>query len=409
MIIVSGIFTALGVIIVLGFLGNYLFKKTGIPDILILIVLGLLLGPVFHIVDPSIFTDFSQIFAALALMILLFEGGLNLNIYKVFQESSRATLLAFIVVVTSMIITSLFAMFFLGWDLLPGLLLGAMVGGSSSSIVVPLMRKIKVGEKIVTLMSLESAFTDALTVVVGIAVLQLLISPTNNGVYSVTHGIASAFSIGAMFGLLGGIIWLKTLKSIEGEPYKNILTLAIVFLIYSLVETLGGNGAISSLMFGLVLGNARAISRIIRSKEEMKTERTMKEFHSEISFLVRTFFFVYLGMIVMISNLYLVFLSILLSSLLLITRIFSVYLTTIKNPVLKKSRDLMSIMLPRGLAAAVLSQLPIAYGIENANVYPDIVLTVIMTTVIICTMGVFIISKRNKKIRGENSGGKKNT
>jgi len=398
--LISGLFGVMGFIIILGFLGDFLFKKTGIPDILILLVLGLLFGPIFNLFDVSIFMNYSQIFAAIALMILLFEGGLNLNIYRVFQESSRATILAILGVTISMIITTLFTKTFLGWNILPGLLLGAMIGGSSSSIVVPLIRKINVSEKIETLMSLESAFTDALTVVIGITLIQLLVTPSGSNLYTLTHGIASEFSIGAMLGLIIGVIWLKILKSIEEAPYKNILTLAIVFLIYSLVESIGGNGAISSLIFGLVLGNAKTISKIIQSKQEMKIGKTMKEFHSEISFLVRTFFFVYLGMIVMIGNWHLVLLSILLSSLLLIGRIFSVYLSTLKDVEFMKNRNLMSMMLPRGLAAAVLSQLPRVYGLENANVYPEVVFTVIMTTVIICVVGVFLLSKRNKKLEG---------
>ena len=68
-----------------------------------------------------------------------------------------------------------------------------------------------------------------------------------------------------------------------------------------------------------------------------------------------------------------------------------------------KNRDLMVMMLPRGLAAAVLSQLPAVYGLENASVYPEVVFTVIMTTVIICTVGVFVISKRNEKMGKKNS------
>jgi cell volume regulation protein A len=398
-----GMFTLLGCVIFLGFFANIIFEKTGIPDIIFLLFLGLLLGPILHVIDPAIFRDSSEIFAALALMIILFEGGLNMNIYKVFQESSRAIVLSLIVVSTSMIITAGFSYVFFGWNLLPGLLLGAMIGGSSSSIVVPLMRRINVDEKIVTLVSLESAFTDALTVVLGIALIQLLVSPTGNGFYNLGHGVASAFSIGAMCGLIIGLIWLKVLKSLRGENFKNILTLAMVFLVYSFVESLGGNGAISTLLFGLVLGNAKPISHILRSnlvksKEEIKTEKAIKEFHSEISFLVKTFFFVYLGMIVIVSKLYLVFFGIILSLLLSAGRIGSVYLATLKDDTLKEYRHLISIMLPRGLAAAVLSQLPIVYGLKDSTTYPEITFTVIMTTVIFCTVGVFVISKRNKKM-----------
>jgi cell volume regulation protein A len=405
--IAISLFTLVGFVTVLGFIGNYIFKKTGVPDILILLVLGLLLGPVTQIVPSETLTGFSQIFSSLALMIILFEGGLNLDLYKVLQESSMAIVLALLSVISSMIITSFFTMFFLGWDLLPGLLLGVMVGGSSSSIVVPLVRKIKTSEKIVTLLSLESAFTDALTVVIGITLLQVLAVPTSNGVYSVSHGIASELSIGATLGLIIGILWLRILKSVEDEPYKNILTLGVVFLAYSFVEAVGGNGAISSLMFGLVLGNARTISYILRSRESMKTEKAMKEFHSEISFLVRSFFFVYLGMIVVFESYFLFLLGVLLSSLLLIGRTLSVHLATIKKPHLMKNRKLMSAMLPRGLAAAVLSQLPVVYGLKNAYVYPDVVLTVIMSTVILCTFGVFIISRVNNGKRKKDGKSKK--
>ncbi|PIY34976.1 MAG: peptidase, partial [Candidatus Aenigmarchaeota archaeon CG_4_10_14_3_um_filter_37_21] len=181
-----GIFTLLGFIIVLGFLSNFFFKTTGIPDIILLLFLGLLLGPILNFVDPFIFEDFSQAFSALALMILLFESGLNLKLYKVFKESPRAILLAVVGIILTMSITFLFARFLLGWDLLPGLLLGAIVGGSSSSIVAPLMRKVNASNNIATLLTLESTFTDALTVIIAIGVIQLLMQPAMNTFYSIS-------------------------------------------------------------------------------------------------------------------------------------------------------------------------------------------------------------------------------
>ena len=78
---VSLVFTLSGMIIILGFLANYLFRKTKIPDILILLLLGLLLGPTFHVVDPTSLISIAPLFANLALVILLFNGGLNLVLY----------------------------------------------------------------------------------------------------------------------------------------------------------------------------------------------------------------------------------------------------------------------------------------------------------------------------------------
>jgi len=395
--LLTTLFTLLGFIIILGFSSNYLFEKTGIPDILILLLLGIFLGPVFHIIDPTNLREFSSITASIALMIILFEGGLNLNIYKVFKESSKAALLALVSTITSIIITIFFTRYFLGWGLFPGVLLGVMASDISSSIVIPLISRIKAKEEIKALLSLESAFTDSLTVVIGIALIEYLRYPTNNTLYSVAHGIASAFSIGTVLGLIIGLTWLKILKSLEKEHYKNILTLAIVFMAYSLVESLGGNGAISSLMFGLVIGNGKIISHILKQKKEMKPGKYMKEFHSEISFLVRTFFFVYLGMIVIFSNIYIVIVSVLLSLFLVIGRLISVYLTSIGDKTLIENRGLMTMMLPRGLAAAVLSQLPLAYGMKNASLYPKIILTLIASTVIISSIGLSILRKRENE------------
>jgi len=405
------IFGLSGLIMVLGFLSHYFFKKTGIPDILILLFIGLLIGPFFKLINPSVFLKASELFSSLALMILLFEGGMNLNLYRVMQESPRAFLLAVFGIITSMILTAIFVYNVLGWGLLNGLLLGAIIGGSSSSIVIPLATKLKVSPKISTFLSLESAFTDAICVIVGITIIQLLAtSGVGNGLYTITHGIASEFSIGAVLGMIVGLIWLKVLRAVRGKNYDDILTLSAVLLLYAAVESVGGNGAISALIFGLVLGNGIQISKIFRSKEPTGVTYTMKKFHSEISFLIRTFFFVYLGMIVVINNINIVFYSILLCALLFFGRIASVIVATIKDEELKNNRDLISVMVPRGLAAAVLSQLPIVYGLENAEVFPDIAFTVIMVTAVICTFGVFITSRNKTRVKeGTKNEHKKNS
>ena len=82
LLLISGIF-------LLGFFGNIFFKKTKISDILILIIVGMLLGPVFHLIPNNIIEllkSFTPIFAAVALIILLFDGGLWLNFNSVINE-----------------------------------------------------------------------------------------------------------------------------------------------------------------------------------------------------------------------------------------------------------------------------------------------------------------------------------
>ena len=74
------ILLAAGVVIFLGVAGEAFFKKTGIPDVAFLMVLGVIIGPVFGIIQPEAVIQVVPYFAALALIIIMFDGGLNLDI-----------------------------------------------------------------------------------------------------------------------------------------------------------------------------------------------------------------------------------------------------------------------------------------------------------------------------------------
>ncbi|MEM5782122.1 MAG: cation:proton antiporter, partial [Candidatus Aenigmatarchaeota archaeon] len=385
---------------ILGFLGNYLFKKTSIPDILILIFLGFLIGPVFKIVEPTVLNPISQIFASLALVIILFDGGLNLDLKKVLQDSPKASLLAFLGVFVSMAFTALFTRFVLGWDILVGLLLGAIIGGTSSSIVIPLISRIKVDEKISIILSLESAFTDAIVVVFSLTIIQFLTAPATLGLNSIATGIAGAFSIAIIIGLIVGVIWLKILKIIKRETYDDILTLAVVLLFYSITEIFGGNGAIFALTFGLVLGNGIRISRFFGIKKGIEASKVMRKFESQISFFIRTFFFVYLGLIFVVSNFMAVIYSLAIVAILTFGRYLSVVVLSIKDKVIEDNKILMTIMLPRGLAAAVLAQILRNYNIVGTEPFSDIIILTIVYSVVISTIGISILSRKLKKTDG---------
>ncbi|MCP8323611.1 MAG: cation:proton antiporter [Candidatus Methylarchaceae archaeon HK02M2] len=383
-------------IVIIGFLGNYFFKRTGIPDVIILILIGFLVGPVLNLIDRSGFEGVAPIFTPLAIAVILFDGGLNLNLYGVLKESPRAIVLASLSILTSIIATSIFTVLVFEWELMHGLLLGAIIGGSSSAIVIPLAFRINVSQKVSTLLSLESTFTDAICIVVAIAILQLMTFPsqTEDGFNLIIRGIASGLSIGIVVGFIGGILWQRVLSSFTDEPYGDILTLALALLIYGFAEEIGGTGAISALVFGLVLGNEIKISETIHIGHRVETNKMMKRFHSEISFVIRTFFFTYMGIILLFNNLYLILVGVAISFLLLLIRYGAVLFTTIKAPILKIDRSVLTVMLPRGLAAAVLVELLVESGIENAILFREIVLTVIVSTVLICTVGIYFLKAR---------------
>jgi cell volume regulation protein A len=390
------IFILAGLIITLGFLGNYLFKKKGIPDNLLLISFGIILGPVFHLLEPSGFRNIAPIFSNLALLIILFDGGMSLNLYKVMEESPKAMILGVINFFLSMVLTTAFTSIVLKWGLLHGLLLGAIIGGTSSSIVLPLARKMDIPERVITLLSLESVFTDAIVIVVSITLLDLITEVKAATLIVVAQSIVSSFSIGIVLGLVCGVIWIKILSVMKIESYDDILTLSLTILFYGVTELVSGNGAIFSLVFGLVMGNAYEIGGIFRMDGIVEIGGIMRKFMSQMSFFIRTYFFVYLGLILFIEKRVTILYSIAISLLLLFGRYLATFLTSFKDSELSKHSTLITSMLPRGLAAAIMAQLVASSHISNASMYPDVILIIIITTVIISSIASSIIHREDK-------------
>ncbi|KPV62300.1 MAG: potassium/proton antiporter [Candidatus Bathyarchaeota archaeon BA1] len=386
------------VIIVIGFLASYLFERTGLPDMLFLIVLGVIFGPILHFFDPASIIGLAPYIAALALVYILFDGGLRMNIYYIFSETPRAGLLAMIGFVLSATTIALFTHYSMGVPWLYGVLFGSICGGSSSIVVVSLATRMKMGEKCATTIVLESSITDILCIVISLAVIGIIL--TGQADYGIVgREITTQFSTGAVIGVLFGVLWLSILPRVTREAYAYMLTLAIVLMAYCVSEYLGGSGALSSLLFGVVLGNEREIFKIVERERtrDALIDEGMRRFGSEIAFLIRTFFFVYLGLIATVTNIALLILGIILSFTLLFVRYAAVALATIRSPFTRHERSIMSIVLTRGLAAAVLSTLPKQYGLLYEDLYINITLVIIITTAVICTIGAFVLSRSRSK------------
>jgi cell volume regulation protein A len=383
-------------IIIIGFIANYLFKKTRLPDMLILILVGALAGPVLGAFDPAAIQSFAPYIAALALVYILFDGGMGLTIQRVISNSPRALILALVGFIFSVLITTLITVVAFGVPLLYGLLFGSIYGGSSSIVVISLASKIKISDKAATTLILESAITDILCIVVSLAIIGVIATGQTN-YSSVVVGIGGKFLIGAGIGVFVGLIWLLMMRRVNSLPFSYILTLAVVLFAYAFSESLGGSGALSSLLFGLVLGNEQQILSFFKLNDngEKCIEDGLRRFESEIAFLIRTFFFVFLGIIATFSSLNILFVGIFLSVMLFVSRYGAVWLTTFKSDLRKESKLITSI-LARGLAAAVLSTLPAQYGLEHAELFVSTTVVVIVTTTIIATVGVIILQRKQE-------------
>jgi cell volume regulation protein A len=395
----------LGILFIIGFIGDYLFKKISFPDILVLLGLGYVAGHVLHIVDPAWVARAAPVIANLSLIVILFNGGLGLEFSQARASAPRAIALALLGIGASMAAATAFVYYVLDWELMSSLLLGAIVGGTSPAIVMPLIGRARVTPEVSSLLNIESALNGALVIVIALVILEVMTAgATGNIGPAIAKAIGMRFLIGLGIGGAAGFAWLWVLTFIEGELYDDILTLAVLFLLYLAVESLQGSGAIFALVFGLILGNGMDFARFLRTKRSIEIHNTMMRFHSQIYFIVKTFFFAYLGLMITFDDPNVIVPSIILSVVLLAVRFIVVTAISIGNRSLRAKTGILATMLARGLSAAVVAEIAASAAIPNARLYPEIVIVIIVTTVIISAVGIPIFARKSPERNGETKG-----
>ncbi|MEW5936412.1 MAG: cation:proton antiporter [Candidatus Thermoplasmatota archaeon] len=421
-------FLGFGAIIFVGFIGILIFEKTNIPEVLLLIFIGLLLGPVLKtffyidILPPDLLPSLAPYLAALALIIILFEGGLSLSYEKLMDYVGVAVLHTILIFAGNVIALTLVLHYIVGFPWLIGVLLGSAIGGISGAIVIPMVAGTSATEETKTVLMLESVLTDVLCIVSALTAISVLEGGAVE-LGDIANSLLQPFAVAGLIGLIFGILWLAVLKRVEGKPFAFMITIAALFVLYGMVEYIKASGAIAVLIFGLVLSNKEEFARIFKIKTKFVFEESIRQFHSEISFLVRTFFFVYLGMVftLQITNLeipHLAFLPVLITSspiiffafvmllilaLMFLVRAIGTGVSTCVKKKMKGDRGLIIAMIPRGLAAAVLAQLPFtvpAFLDKGSGYYAalapykdwfvNIVFMVIVLSVILTTIGVSV-------------------
>ena len=384
------ILLAAGVVIFLGVAGEAFFKKTGIPDVAFLMVLGVIIGPVLGLIQAEAVIAVVPYFAALALIIIMFDGGLNLDIKHVVKTAHFSVTLAILGFILSVIIITLAAHYALGWLWLESILLASIVGGSSSAIVFGLVRNIKISEETKSMLSFESALTDILATIVAFILFEAVMAGTFD-LNTLQETIGRAVVVGLVLGFGVGIPWMYVSTKLGNAQHAYMLTLGILFVLFFLANSFGESGALTALVFGLMLGNKSHLARILKFK--LPRIETDDPTHNQLTFLVRSFFFVFVGLMASFGQIEYIIFGILITVAVYFGRMFVGKITLTKR-FSRLDRAVTNSMIPRGLAAAVLATYPITMGLPNAEAYPQIIFFIILASVIITTIGL----GRSKKI-----------
>ena len=291
-------------------------------------------------------------------------------------------------------------------DILTSLMLGAILGGTSSAVVIPLVAQLKMGEKSRTILILESSFSDVLCIVFAWAFMQAIQSGSMN-VGRVIGEIISSFILATVIGVIAAILWSYVLDRVRHIKNSILTTPAFVFIVYGLNEWLGFSGAIAALAFGIGMANIDSIYKsgsIVKrlfKEQPTKLNETEKQLFSEVVFLLKTFFFIYIGISIKLDQWTPILMGLAISVVLFALRIPIVKLSVHreKESVPTDDKMFMSGIVPKGLAAAVLATIPVQRGIPGGETIQNVVFAVIFFSIIFTSILVPVLEKNNKVSR----------
>jgi len=385
----------LGVLVFVAHLLTLLFNRTKIPDVLFLVLIGICLGPLLGVVTPAKFGVVGPVFTAVTLVIILFEAGLLIHLDVLRRALLRTTVLT----ILSFIVTTLAVggITLALTDLSPALsfMLGAMVGSTSPAVIVPLVRQINMREESQAILYLESAISDALSIVVVFAFLEAIKFGAIR-VHVVAGHVIASFIIAILFGVIFAFAWSLLLNRIRNLKNAIFTTPAFVFVVFGVVELLGYSGYVAALAFGITLGNI-GLFNVLRMKrfvslEPIALNDTEKIFFSEVVFLLKTFFFVYVGLSMQLTNSWFFYVAAIMTFAIFVLRIPVVRLSLSKSTPASDA-SLIAVMAPKGLAAAVLASIPLREGIAGGDLIQNVTYAVVLFSIVLTSLLTFLLTR----------------
>ena len=379
-------------VVFLGFFGDILFKRKGIPQTLSLILLGLLLK-VLGLIPQNALDFLVPIFSQLTLAMVLFDLGMHLDLGQILGQGASAITRSALYMLLSILMVFLFFHLFLGWGLYQSLLLGSVVGGETTMAVVPYVaqRLSKDDDGLVANLTVESTFNSIVLIILFFVFLNGYLGsvPINiGGLQTIVRTFSAQLSVGVVIGMIAGIAWIRFSTLMKLTDYLYIATIGYVLAIYALVDDLGGSGILAVLALGVLFLNFGKVFPEYHLPSD--TGRYISSFQEEVSFFLKTFFFVFLGLELTLQS----FLNLdtwVLAGAVMLILFLSRFLSTYSVDRGRKSRDkkVIFFMIAQGLTPAVLATTLLNNNVAGAREIVLLATLVIVLTNVVTTFGAY--------------------
>lgn len=365
------------VLLILSVLASKISDRFGIPVLLLFLSLGMLAGSEgiggIYFDNP----DIAQTVSIIALVLILFSGGLQTKWSEAGPVKVESWTLATLGTLMTAVIVGLFAKQFLGLTLLEGLLLGSMMSSTDAAAVFSVLRSkgVSLKGKLKPLLELESGSNDPMAVFLTVGMI-LLIQQPDKSPFSLILLFIQQMAIGALLGYLMGRLVAYVLNKIKLGyiGLYPVMSLAFVLLTFGIADVLNGSGFLAVYFMGIVMNNV-----------DMVHKRTLQRFHDGVAWLMQIAMFIILGLFIYPSELVKVAgVSLLVAIVLIfIARPISVFLTLLFRPITFKEKTFISWVGLRGAAPIILATFPMFAGIEKSGLYFNVIFFIVLTSVLL--------------------------
>lgn len=341
------IVVAIVIVAGLGIAAQWLAWRLKVPSIVLLAAAGLVAGPGLGIVHPAeAFGVYLRPVVSLCVAIILFEGGLSLQLRELKVAASGVRRLVYIGAPLAWVFSSLCARFIGGLAWPVSLVFGAIMVVTGPTVIMPMLRQAALNRRTASYLKWEGIVNDPIGALLAVLVFQFfIIQGSGSGWTGVAHGIGLAVISSLVLGLLGG--WLIGRAFREGlvpEYLKSPVMLGLVLVVYALSDLVQKEaGLLTVTIMGIVVGNM-----------DLPGIGDMKRFKEYITIMLVSVVFVSLTAGLDIASLADVGWRgiALVLAIMLLARPLAVLLATVRSGMELPERLLLSWIAPRGIVAA---------------------------------------------------------
>lgn len=343
----------------------------GIPSLLPFILIGMLLNHFVYFDNAQL----TQLCAIVALIIILFDGGLRTRKEQIRTIWLPATLLSSFGVLITSLITGMAAHYILGLSWLEGMLVGAIVGSTDAAAVFAAFGNTNIRRKITNTLEMESGSNDPMAVLLTLAIIQLLIVPESSWFVMLGFFIKQVL-FGLLFGWLFGkiTIWLIQHLRLPSSEIYPILALSLAILTYSVTALIDGSGLLAVYLMAIIVGNA-----------DIRYKSVIFRFQEGFASMMQMLMFILLGLLVFPAELLQVSWQAILLSLvlMLVARPLSVLICTWGKFFDWREKTFLAWAGLKGAVPIILATYPLLAGIESSRQIFNVVFFIVLTSALV--------------------------